>query len=69
MRRFAITTVALLGLAAPGAALAQGAAKPPASPPTQTVAQPASPVAADASDASLTMSDAVYDTDTAGGCG
>jgi hypothetical protein len=30
MRRFAITTIALLGLAAPGAALAQGAAQPPA---------------------------------------
>ena len=29
MRRFAITTIALLGLAAPGAALAQGTAQPP----------------------------------------
>jgi MtrB/PioB family decaheme-associated outer membrane protein len=55
MRRFAITTIALLGLAAPRAALAQGAAKPPAAPPTQAVAQPASPVAADASDASRSL--------------
>jgi len=45
MRRFAITTIALLGLAAPGAALAQGAAQPPA----QTPAQAAAPAAADAS--------------------
>ena len=41
MRRFAITTIALLGLAAPGAALAQGAAKPPAPSSTQAPAQPA----------------------------
>ena len=46
MRRFAITTIALLGLAAPGAALAQGAAQPPAPPSTQTPAQPAAPAAA-----------------------
>ena len=51
MRRFAITTIALLGLAAPGAALAQGAAQPPAPPSTQAPAQPAAPAAADASDA------------------
>ena len=65
MRRFAITTIALIGLAAPGAALAQGAATPPAQPATQTPAppttqtpappttqtpaQPAAPAAADAS--------------------
>ena len=57
MRRFAITTIALLGLAAPGAALAQEAAKPPAQPTTQTPAPPttqtpappAAPAAADAS--------------------
>jgi MtrB/PioB family decaheme-associated outer membrane protein len=41
MRRFAITTIALLGLAAPGAALAQGAAQPPAQPSTQKPAEPA----------------------------
>ena len=52
MRRFAITTIALLGLAAPGAALAQGAAQPPAPPSTQTPAQPAAPAAADAAEAS-----------------
>ena len=45
MRRFAITTIALLGLAAPGAALAQGAAQPPAPPSTQAPAQPAAPAA------------------------
>ena len=39
MRRFAITTIALLGLAAPGAALAQGAAQPPAPTPAQPPAQ------------------------------
>ena len=57
MRRFAITTIALIGLAAPGAALAQEAAKPPAQPTTQTPAPPttqtpappAAPAAADAS--------------------
>ena len=41
MRRFAITTIALLGLATPGAALAQGTAKPPAQAPAQTPAQTA----------------------------
>ena len=41
MRRFAITTIALLGLAAPGAALAQGTAQPPAPPSTQKPAEPA----------------------------
>src|SRR5580765_268842 len=51
MRRFAITTVALLGLAARGAVLAQGAAQPPALSSTQTPAQAAAPAAADASDA------------------
>ena len=55
MRRFAITTIALLGLAAPGAALAQGAAQPPAPSSTQTPAQPAAPAAADASDASRSL--------------
>ena len=55
MRRFAITTIALLGLAAPGAALAQGAAQPPAQPSTQTPAQPAAPAAADASDVSRSL--------------
>ena len=55
MRRFAITTIALLGLAAPGAALAQGAAQPPAQPSTQAPAQPAAPAAADASDASRSL--------------
>ena len=55
MRRFAITTIALLGLAAPGAAAAQGAAKPPAQPSTQTPAQPAAPAAADASDVSRSL--------------
>ena len=49
MRRFAITTIALLGLAAPGTALAQAAGQPPAQPPTQTPAQPAAPEAADTS--------------------
>jgi MtrB/PioB family decaheme-associated outer membrane protein len=48
MHRFAITTIALIGLAAPGAALAQGAAKPPAPPATQTPTQPAAPAPADA---------------------
>ena len=55
MRRFAITTIALIGLAAPGAALAQGAAKPPAQPTTQTPAQPAVPAADDASDVSRSL--------------
>ena len=55
MRRFAITTIALLGLAAPGAALAQGAAQPPAPSSTQTPAQPAAPAAADAADASRSL--------------
>ena len=58
MRRFAITTIALLGLAAPGAALAQGAAQPPAPSSTQTPAQPAAPAApaaADAPDASRSL--------------
>ena len=50
MRRFAITTIALLGLAAPGAALAQGAAQPPAPPASQAPPQPAAPAAADATD-------------------
>ena len=53
MRRFAITTIALLSFAAPGAALAQGTAKPPAQAPSQppaqvpaqTPAQPAAPAA------------------------
>src|SRR4030095_1532743 len=49
MRRFAVTTVALLGLAAPSAPLAEGAANPRAPPPTPAVAQPAAAVAADAS--------------------
>ena len=52
MRRFALTTIALLGLAAPGAALAQGTAQPPAQPPAQAPAQPAAPAAADAPEAS-----------------
>ena len=55
MRRFAITTIALLGLAAPGAALAQGAAQPPAPPSTQAPAQPAAPAAADAADVSRSL--------------
>ena len=55
MRRFAITTVALLGLAAPGAALGQGAAQPPAQPSPQTPAQPAAPAAADVSDVSRSL--------------
>ena len=55
MRRFAITTIALLGLAAPGAALAQGAAQPPAPSSPQTPAQPAAPAAADAADASRSL--------------
>src|SRR6188508_1185261 len=50
MRRFAITTIALLGLAAPGAVLAQGAAQPPATP-----SQPAAPAAADAADRSRSL--------------
>ena len=54
MRRFALTTIALLGLAAPGAAVAQGAAQAPAKPPTQTPAQPAAP-AADASEVSRSL--------------
>ena len=54
MRRFAITTIALLGLAAPGAAFAQGAAQPPALSSTQTPAQAAAPAAADA-DASRSL--------------
>ncbi len=49
MRRFAITTIALLGLAAPGAALAQGAAQPPAPSSPQAPAQPAAPATAEAS--------------------
>ena len=55
MRRFAIATVALLGLAAPGAALAQGAAQPPAPPSSQAPPQPAAPAAADASDLSRSL--------------
>jgi MtrB/PioB family decaheme-associated outer membrane protein len=61
MRRFAITTIALLGLAAPGAVLAQGAAQPPAPSSTQPPAKPAAPAApaapdaADASDASRSL--------------
>ena len=65
MRRFAITTIALLGLAAPGTALAQGAAQPPAplktqtpatqTPAAQTPAQPAAPAPADAADASRSL--------------
>jgi len=55
MRRFAITTVALLGLAAPGAALAQGAAQPPAPPSSQAPPQPAAPAAAAASDLSRSL--------------
>ncbi len=55
MRRFAVATIALLGLAAPGAAVAQGAAQPPAQPSTQAPAQPAAPAAADASDASRSL--------------
>ena len=57
MRRFAITTVALIGLAVPGAALAQGAAKPPAPPSTQAPAAPAAPApaAADAADVSRSL--------------
>ena len=55
MRRFAITTIALLGLAAPGAALAQRTAQAPAKPVTQTPAQPAAPAAADESDASRSL--------------
>jgi MtrB/PioB family decaheme-associated outer membrane protein len=45
MRRFAITTIALLGLAAPGAAFAQGAAQAPAQPSSQAPAQPPAPAA------------------------
>ena len=41
MRRIAITTIALLGLATPGAVFAQGAAPPPAKPTSQTPAAPA----------------------------
>ena len=55
MRQFAITTIALLGLAAPGVALAQGAAKPPALSSPQTPAPPAAPAAADALDESRSL--------------
>jgi MtrB/PioB family decaheme-associated outer membrane protein len=55
MRRFAITTIALLGLAAPAAARAQGAAQPPAPPSTQSPAQPAAPAPADEPDASRSL--------------
>src|SRR6185295_2296758 len=55
MRRLAITTIALLGLAAADAALAQGTAKPPVQPSTQTPAQPAAPAAADAADSSRSL--------------
>ena len=59
MRRFAITTIVLLGLAAPRAALAQGGPQPPAQapaqPPGQTPAQPAAPAAADDTDASRSL--------------
>jgi MtrB/PioB family decaheme-associated outer membrane protein len=56
MRRFAITTIALLALAAPGAALAQGTAQPPALSSAQA-AQPAAPApaAADLPDASRSL--------------
>jgi MtrB/PioB family decaheme-associated outer membrane protein len=54
MRRFAMTTVILLGLAAPGAARAQGAAHPPA-PSAQSPAQPAAPAASGAGDASRSL--------------
>src|SRR3954462_8978478 len=52
MHRFAITAVALFALAAPGVALAQGAAQPPGQPATQAPAQAAAPAAAAPSDAS-----------------
>src|SRR3954447_18646415 len=55
MRRFAITTIALLGLTAPGAALAQGSAQAPAAPAAQTPAQPAAPAAAPEPDASRSL--------------
>jgi MtrB/PioB family decaheme-associated outer membrane protein len=55
MCRFAITTIALLGIAAPGALLAQGAGQPPAPSSTQTPAQPAAPAAAATSDASRSL--------------
>ena len=55
MRQFAITTIALLGLAAPSAALAQGTAKPPALSSPQTPAPPAAPAAADAFDESRSL--------------
>jgi MtrB/PioB family decaheme-associated outer membrane protein len=55
MRRFAITTIALLGLAAPGAAFAQGAAQPTPPPSTQSSAQPAAAAPADEGDASRSL--------------
>jgi MtrB/PioB family decaheme-associated outer membrane protein len=55
MRRFAITTIALLGLAAPDAAFAQGAAQPPPPPSTQSPAQPAAAAPADEANASRSL--------------
>ena len=55
MRRFAITTIALLGFAVPAAALPQGAGQPPTQPSTQTPAQPAAPAPAAAPDVSRSL--------------
>jgi MtrB/PioB family decaheme-associated outer membrane protein len=55
MRRFALTTVVLIGLALPCALLAQGAAQPPAAPSTQTPAAPAAPPAADVPEVSRSL--------------
>jgi MtrB/PioB family decaheme-associated outer membrane protein len=55
MRRFAITTIALLGLTAPGAAFAQEAAQPPAPSPTQAPEQPAAAAPTDTSEVSRSL--------------
>ena len=55
MRRFAITTITLLGLTAPGAAFAQEAAQPPAPSPTQAPEQPAAAAPTDTSEVSRSL--------------
>src|SRR5688572_26322888 len=55
MHRFTLTTIALLALAAPGGALAQGAAQLQAQPAAQAPAPPAAPAAPDAADGSRSL--------------
>jgi MtrB/PioB family decaheme-associated outer membrane protein len=55
MRRFALTTIALLGLTAPGAAFAQEPAPPPVASPTPSPEPPAAAAPADASEGSRSL--------------